>query len=89
MQINIIYLITFAYVKLCKRNKWNVYARVNAPVKPAGECQLFTHCYVGLMNERENRFLHDWEHITIYTDDQNKYFIHLNFEHGGEFWKSQ
>lgn len=67
MHANKYYLITFAYVKLCKRNKWNFYARVKAPVKPAGECQLFTHCYVGLMNERENRFLHDWEHITIYT----------------------
>lgn len=67
LHANKYYLITFAYVKLCKRNKWKFYARVKAPVKPAGECQLFTHYYVGLMNERENRFLHDWEHITIYT----------------------
>lgn len=41
--------------------------RRRAPVKPAGVCQLFTQYYVGLMNERENRFLHDWVHTTIYT----------------------
>lgn len=65
MQINIIYLITFAYVKEINeiftpvwRHLWNPRVNVN---------YLFTHCYVGLMNERENRFLHDWEHITIYT----------------------
>lgn len=77
MHANKYCLITFAYVKLCKRNKWNFYARVKAPVKPAGECQLFTHCYVGLMNERENRFFHDWEHIRLNSDDHNIWILNM------------
>lgn len=32
---------------------------------------------------------HNYVYIRLNSDDQNKHSIHLNFEHGGEFWKSQ